>query len=243
MAEEKWILDTPDGFKIHGVTNKRPGNDKVVIYVHGLGGSQYDYAAIRMAYTLPAKGYDIIRINLYWYGDKTRSLIDCTFKIHGADINTVAQHFRKEYKKLFIAGHSYGGPSIMESNTSLSDAISLWDPTFIPAQSIQRNEFKKYNNLYLDLTGHTMIRSKDFIDAAKNYTRDYAVELAQGCKTPMQVIYAGENPYWLPIGESFHSHVQALKDEKIVKNGGHAFIEKGATATLLRYTRQWFDKF
>lgn len=245
MAEQEWVLDTPDGFKIYGVLNRsdKIKNSKAILYVHGMPFSAYDYAATRMAHSFTRHGYDIIRLNLYHWDEGARSLSDCTFKIHAADINQVYKYFKTKYSKIFAVGFSYGGPSLMESKINQFEAISLWDPTYIPADTIAMSEYKKSKNLYLSLLGTTHIRGQNFIEAAKAYTRDYAVSLSKKCNKPMQVIYAGRDAYWIEQGESFHTHSKGPVDEQVVKSTQHFFHEEGSVEPLLRYTRKWFDKF
>jgi len=245
MTEHEWILDTPDGFKIYGVLNRseKQKNDKAILYVHGMPFSAYDYAATRMAHTFPKKGYDVIRPNLYYWDEGARSLVDCTFKIHAADINQVYKFYQKKYKKIFAVGFSYGGPSLMESRINQFDAVSLWDPTYIPAKTVEMNEYKKIRNLHVSMLGTTHVRGQTSIDAANAYDRNYAVSLAKKCKTPLQVIYAGRDAFWIEEGESFHTHAKGQTDERIVSETQHFFHEEGASEKLLRYTKKWFDQF
>ena len=245
MAEEEWDIGTADGFRIYGVRNKsdKKKNDKAIIYIHGLSYDAYDYAATRMAMTFPKQGYDVIRLNLYSWQEDARSLTDCTFKVHASDINAVYNFFKKQYKKLFAVGFSYGGPSLMEAKVNQFDAISLWDPTYIPANTVEMSEYKKVKNLQVSLIGKTHVMSTEFIDAAKAYDRDYAIKLAKKCKSPIQVIYAGKDGFWIEEGESFHTHSKGPTDERVVKATSHFFHEEGATAPVLRYTKKWFDQF
>lgn len=242
MTEEKWVLDTPDGFKIHGLINRsdKKNNDKAVIHIHGLTGSPSGYTGVRMALTFPKHGYDVIRVGLYGTQEKARSLFDCTIKQHGVDIDLVSKYFSKKYKKLFATGHSYGGPSILTAKTSQFDAISLWDPTYLPGDCLKKEDFIKSGKYYISIAGVPLVVSKEFLDEAENFNKDFARNLAAKCKTPLQVIYA---EFWKRYEESFHTHAKGLTEEKYIPSSWHAFYEEGTTEPLLRYTRKWFDRF
>lgn len=246
MAETEWILDTPDGFKIYGLLNTSDKkNKRVILYIPGLGGDCMDYAAVRMATTFPEKGYDVVRINLYWWNDKARNLSDCTIGQHARDIDLIFKYFKKKYLAVFAAGHSYGGPSLMTSKINQFDAVSLWDPSFIPQLSAPQSEFTKAGKYYIALNflNIPVVVSKMFIDEASAFDRDHAIRLAKKCKTPLQVIYADKDSFWIGQGESFHTYSKGAVDEHSIKQSNHYFYEQGSTEPLLRYTKKWFDQF
>lgn len=242
MAEQEWILDTPDGFRIYGLinTSDKQKNDKVILHIHGLGGSWSGYAQTRMAMTFPKHGYDVVRICLYHWAEGGRSLLDCSIQQHAMDIDYVTKHLKRKYTKVFAAGHSYGGPSLMTSKINQFDAVSLWDPTYLPCRSFDKKEYKKSGEFYLSTAGDPSLLSKAFIDESKTYDREKAIALAKKCKAPLQVIYAA---YWAKEGESFHTHAKGPTDEKTILSSKHSFFEEGSTEPLLRYTRKWFDQF
>jgi len=245
MPKQNWVIDTPDNFKIYGLLNTANGqkNTKAVIHIHGLTGDAYGYAASRMASVFPKYGYDVIRVNLYGWQRHSRSLLDCTLKQHAADINLIFEHFQKRYKKLFATGHSYGGPSLMKAQINKFDAVSLWDPTYLPQKSISKIDFIRLGRYYISAKHSPFAVSKKFIEEAIRFDREHSIALAKKCKAPIQVIYGGKNPFWLPEGESFHTHAKGPKDEKVIDLTQHCFHEAGSTAPLLRYTKEWFDRF
>lgn len=245
MTELKWVLDTPDGFKIYGLlnTSDKQKNNKAILYIHGLYGKWSDYAATRMALTFAKQGYDIIRPNLYWGEDGGRSLFDCTIQTHAHDIDAIVKHFKKKYTKLFAAGHSYGGPSLMTSKINQFSAVSLWDPTYLPKVTIRPEDYIKAGQYYLSLNSATRVLGKDFIDEAQRFDHAHAVALSKKCKIPLQVIYANKNALWINYKESFHTHAKGPTDERVISKSQHAFFEEGSTEPLLRYTRNWFDQF
>jgi predicted alpha/beta-fold hydrolase len=242
MAEEKWIIDTPDGKKIYGLinTSDKKKNNKAILHIHGLTGSQTDYNSTRMALTFPKKGYDVIRANLYYWDKGARSLFDCTIEQHAIDIDTIVKYFKKKYKKIFATGHSYGGTSLMVSKINQFNAVSLWDPTYLPSTTFDLKDFTKIGKYYIDQAGVPLVLSKEFLDESQKYDREKAIELSKKCKIPLQVIYA---QWWLKEGESFHTHAKGPTNEKAIKKSIHFFYEEGTTEPLLRYTKKWFDQF
>lgn len=243
--EQQFTLDTPDGFKLYGLVNSPRGkaNDKAIIHVHGLTGWQGDHAAVVMAQYMPKHGYDVIRINLYHWNEKARSLVDCTLADHARDINLAVRHFSKKYKKLFATGHSYGGPSLMCSNINAFSAVSLWDPSYALGEVWNRKSFSRAGKYYFDPNGHGLVIGKDFLEEALSFDKTRARKLSAKCKIPLQIIFCDRNSVWVHHKESFHTYAKGPTDEKITKKSQHSFYEEGASAWLMRQTRQWFDRF
>lgn len=245
MTETAWTLDTPDGFKIYGLLNTDPKqkNDKAILHVHGLTGSSTSYSSVMLAHHMPKHGYDVIRIDLYNWNESARSLLGCTLKEHAADINTVVKYFKKKYKKLFATGHSYGGPSLMMSNINAFTAVSLWDPSYAPAETFSKSAYIKSGKYYIYPNGSNFAISAAFMDEALAFDRTHARKLSAKCKAPLQVIYCDKDSIWVHKGESFHTNAKGPTDEKITKKSQHAFYEEGAMRWLLKQNKEWFDQF
>ena len=115
MQEWRWHIPTADGHQIYGCTNslESVSPDRAIILVHGLTGNMNEYHHKTAAHFFIKHKYDVIRFNLYSDMPKSRSLSACTLQTHAADLNTVLEQKAKTYRKIFLAGHSYGGPTIM----------------------------------------------------------------------------------------------------------------------------------
>ena len=101
------------------------------IVVHGLPGSIYDGLHERATRWFAKQGFASFRFNLYDWQKDARQLIDCTLKTHAADLDAIIRYFRKRgVKKIYVAGHSFGGPTIFLSRDQDFDAAVLWDPSF-----------------------------------------------------------------------------------------------------------------
>lgn len=242
MPETQFNINTDDGHVIHGVLNqaKEKKNKKAVIHAHGLTGWAYEVAQTQMALSFPDHGYDIIRPYLYTWLDGGRRLIDCTIKTHAQDINTVVQHFSKNYDSFFITGHSYGGPTAMLSDQSQFKAMSLWDPTYIPAKSFENSDDK--GDVVLFYEGSGVCLGKDMYDESRKYDQNWAQELSKNVVVPIQVIHASEG-MWVKEKESFHSNASVETDYHIIDKTVHCFVEEGTTEQLLEHSLNWFNKF
>lgn len=245
MTETVWTLDTPDGFKIYGLLNTDPKkkNTKAILHVHGLTGSQTDYCAVMLAHNMPKHGYDVIRINLYHWNEGARSLIGCTLKEHSMDIDLAIKYFKKKYKQLFATGHSYGGPSLMLSKINEFSAVSLWDPSYAPAEIWNKKDYLKVGKYYIYPHDSNFTIGEAFMDEALAFDRTRARKLAAKCTAPLQVIYCDKDSVWVHKGESFHTFAKGPTDEKTTTKSQHAFYEEGAMRWLLTQTRKWFNQF
>jgi len=240
-------IPTRDGTAtIYTVFNTHPGNTKAILYVHGLGGGIADVAATIMASQLPQRGYDVIRFGLYSWRDGARCLTNCTLATHAQDVDTVASHVAPNYDKIYACGHSYGAPSLMLSRLRNFAAISLWDPTYIPKETVADSTFLRVlGDAYAYIgSGTEIVLSHDFVEESRLFDEKRAIELSKACTTPMQVIHAGEG-YWLRQhgAKSYHSNAAGLTDYHVIQGSVHCFDEEGTTQPLIDYTKTWFDGF
>ncbi len=244
IVEKKWDIGTPDSHRIHGVRNSS-GEDvrSAVFIVHGLTGNMYEYTLKRAADFLSQK-HDVYRFNLYDGEPGARRLLDCTLQTHADDLNTVLDHFSASYEKIFLIGHSYGGPTIMIARSRRVTAVSLWDPSF-DLKSLsskfaniydEKDEFVIINWGVATLIGKKMYREKE------NFDNDACCELARVYEHPVQVVHAGkgvlkDNPV------SYHSFGNPLNISDVVAEAGHCFYEGSSCDELLEKTSGWFDRF
>ena len=103
----------------------------LVIVVHGLPCTINEGIYERACEHFQQAGYATYRFGLYDWHKDARQLIDCTLITHAKDLDTVVAHFRENgFKKIFVAGHSFGGPTILLSTKQDFDAAVLWDPSY-----------------------------------------------------------------------------------------------------------------
>ena len=104
--------------KTHKAYGKFAGTkDKpLVIVVHGLPCTINEGIYERACEYFQQAGYATYRFGLYDWHKDARQLIDCTLTTHAKDLDTVVVHFRRKgFKKIYVAGHSFGGPTILLS--------------------------------------------------------------------------------------------------------------------------------
>ncbi|MBM3602883.1 MAG: alpha/beta hydrolase [Alphaproteobacteria bacterium] len=247
-TEQKWVLPSGDGqHQIYGVSNRAPNNRRAILYVHGFSGSAYDTAANALAHQLPPLGYDVLRLYLYSGEPGGRCLTDCTIQIHAQDVDTVVQHFRPQYEAFYACGHSYGGPSLL-STTQLNslNAVSLWDPSYTPCQTIsERYDLRGHGDgLFSIRLNFRVMLSAAMLAEAQKFDRARAIALAQTCQIPLQLVHAGQ-AYWINAydGESFHSNSRGLTDYQVIPEATHSFAGGDCPDQLIALTKTWFDQF
>jgi dienelactone hydrolase len=246
--EQKWVLPTSDGqYQIYGVNNRAPNNRRAILYVHGLSGGAYDPAATALAHYAPPLGYDVLRLYLYSGEPGGRCLTNCTIQIHAQDIDTVLQHFRPQYDALYACGHSYGGPSLLSTRQLNNlNAVSLWDPSYTPCQTIsERYDLRGHgDSLFSIRFNFRIMLGAAMVAEAQQFERARAIALAQTCQIPLQVVHAGE-AYWINAygGESFHSNSKGLTDYRVIPEATHSFNAGDCPDQLIRLVKTWFDQF
>lgn len=242
--ENKWTLDTPDGAKIYGVKNSTRDNAKSAIFmVHGLASHMHEYA-FKQAADFFAEEYDIYRFNLYDGDDGGRMLLKCTMQTHANDLNTVLAEFSDKYEKVFLIGHSYGGPTVMLANPKNITAVSLWDPSF-DLSHIQKEfskDFVSSGGYYTVNWGTSYLISKDMYDEAGNLDEIACADLAKNFSAPVQVIHAGDG-FYVNFDKSYHSFGNSQNIREVVAGTVHCFYEGNSCDDLLSKTKKWFSRF
>lgn len=128
--ESKFELRLADGKKINGILRGNLSDESpVVVMMHGRTGHANQLLQYLAAHHLYEQGITSLRLSMYDFGQAYRSVFDCTLDTHISDFDTVVKHLREQgVKKLFALGHSYGGLTILGSQSNLEGAV-LWDPS------------------------------------------------------------------------------------------------------------------
>ena len=139
-------IKTSDGYFIYGdlVKNKK-ASSKLVIFCHGFTGNRNEHIHFNGAKFFSAKGYDTFRFDFYNGGKNARHFEETSLSQHGGDITTILNYFHKQYKKIYVIGHSFGGTSLLFSNTSFATALVFWDASYVVSQE-ERKFFMKYKS-------------------------------------------------------------------------------------------------
>lgn len=243
--ETNWTIETQDGATIYGVKNSASvePSEGAVFIVHGLSGCMHEYAFKRAADYFQEK-YDVYRFNLYDWHDGARTLIDCTIKTHADDLNAVLNAFSLSYKKNFLVGHSYGGPSVMMANPSGVTAVSLWDPTFDLTRI--KKDFKRDiiedDQVYVVSGGVHFLIGKDMYEEAGKLDEIECIKLSKSFSAPVQVINAAEGLY-VHDKISYNSFGHKNNCREVISGSEHCFVEGDSCDCLLDKTLEWFSQF
>ncbi len=215
------------------------------IIVHGLPGSMDESFYCDAARWFFKQGFATFRFNLYYWEKDARQLVDSTIKTHATDIDTIVRYFRnKGFKKIFLAGHSYGGPSILLSKEQNFDAVVLWDPSY--KISFTKNQWGapagKYiiqAKGYLMQWGVGVIIGKTMAKEAETLAWD---DLTKNFHVPIKIISAGKE--LLVSGAKHYFKTANLpKDLIIMKGATHYFDDKqGMQEEVFKISEKWFRK-
>lgn len=216
------------------------------ITVHGLPGDVYEGLHERACYWFSKQGYASFRFNLYGWQKDARQLIDSTLKTHAADLDAVVRYFKKRgVKRIYVAGHSYGGPTILLSKEQKFDAAVLWDPSFDISFTREKYGFpggtyiKALNGYFMKwganvIIGKAMAKEADTLrwaDLPKKFhvpVKMFAAAkgvLVEGCKT-------------------YFENANEPKDMEVIKGATHYFDDQEKMQErVFELSKKWFQKF
>ncbi len=213
-------------------------------FVHGLTGHRNEHQFFNAAAYFSKKGFNVFRFDLYCEGKKARNFFDASLSIHGSDTRTVYDYFRKRgFTKIFLVGHSYGGPSILLSK-SPATAVVWWDPSFDVARIYRQKEVWKDPSSgmrFIDW-GIPMRVSDSYIKDAKKLTPQKALHLVEEWNVPLKIISAGKGVL-VAGAKKYLSRVRVAKEHVIIPDAGHNFNEEGTEQKLFHETLSWIRNF
>ncbi len=238
VIEENFTLPIANGKMIYGILSRAENsNGKVIVQAHGLTGEMFEHMQIEAKEFFTSKGYDVIRFNFYGMEEDARILEETTVQIHANDLNTVCDHFRPNYKKLYCIGHSYGGTTLLLANPE-AQAFSFWDATFFPL-SMHWEDRKKLEGTpyYTCGWGTTFLINESMYDEV--YTLD-TKSLAKKITIPSHIVLAGNSNENKPR-TALYDTLACEKELIDIEGAGHRFLEGDTLNTLLNSTLAWFD--
>lgn len=239
MEQELRIKIPGTKLKIHGFLRGKK-SAPLVVFVHGLTGNMNEHLFFNGARWFEKKGFATFRFNLYDWEKGTRKIEDCTIQTHADDLDVVLAAMRRRgFKRIHVVGHSYGGATIVASQSHGVLRATLWDPTALPT-------FKKYDtrpsaekNMYRLPGGYTTLIGKAMYD--ENETLNSPAKL-NVFVVPSKVICA-EKCELLPIWKkAFRSYGWKQHILDCVKGATHCFDEDGKAEELYKKTLAWMTK-
>ncbi|MDP4000732.1 MAG: hypothetical protein Q8P83_00605 [bacterium] len=238
--EKRLTLKTEDNFTIYGtLNNSSVASSKLIIFVHGLTGSQNEHQYFNAVPFFTKQGFDTFRFDLYSRGDNARQLSNCSITIHAQDLTTVVNYFKDTYDQVFLVGHSLGVPVVLHTNLAPITKIILWDPT----SGMKSLEEKKcvYNEKlekYILNWGKEIILGQNMIDEWKKTSNLKA--LVDKITKPCKFVFAGNgNKY-----EAWKPYLKLIKvpyEFAVVSGATHIFLEEGTEKKLFDETLKWLQ--
>lgn len=218
----------------------------LVIIVHGLPGNYREGFYMDAARWFAKHGYSAFGFNLYGWQKDARQLVDCTLATHATDLDAVVRYFRKKgVKKIFVAGHSFGGPTILLSKDQDFTAVSLWDPSYDISFTKKKygysgGKFVKALNGYLMRWGMNPVIGKAMASEVDRLKWD---ALTPNFHAPLHVI-AAEKGILVKGARRYIARANNPKSLAIIKGATHYFDDNETMQTqLFVTTKEWFEKY
>lgn len=212
------------------------------IIVHGLPGNmdeEFYYSATRW---FGKHGFSTFRFDLYGSQNDARQLMNCTLKTHGSDLDAIIRYFRKRgVKKVFVAGHSFGGLTIFCSQDQDFDRAVLWDPSYKisftkTTYGFPGGKYIKEIHGYLMKWGVNLIIGKAMAKEVDSLQWDL---ITRNFKVPFKVILAEKGA--LRGAKKYLNSAKVEKDLMVVKGATHYFNDqKGMQEKIFRASEGWF---
>lgn len=236
-------IPTPDDHITYGTLNSlKEKSSKLIIFVHGLTGDQYEHHYFNAVPFFTNKGFDTFRFDLYSDEEKGRNLTECSISIHTQDLMTVIDNFKERYQEIFLVGHSLGAPTILNANLNSISKIIIWDPTSgmrsLKEKNCEYNE--KIDKYILNWSTQTILGQEMINDWKKASNLE---SLIKKITKPCKFIFAGKaSNYsnWKPFLQKVTA--PAPVEFMAIEEATHVFNEEGTEQRLFEETLKWLEK-
>lgn len=236
--EKEYQINTEDDYKIFWKLNSKIKSDKLIIFVHWLGGDMNEHIFYNGSKYFNNKWLDTFRFDLYSWKEKARKLKNCTIKLHSLDLDTVLNYFKDDYKYICLVWHSMWGPTILWSKQYYVKSIVLWDPMFnVVNEMLEEVSFNKVLWTYVIDRGIEFFVSKQMIDEWK----DLDDRLLKYIIKPTKIICAWK---WI-LNSKWKGKINTWDKQNnfiTIKNASHCFDEEWIEEKLFEETLQWIKK-
>jgi pimeloyl-ACP methyl ester carboxylesterase len=241
--ETEMRILTPDGKLIDGILRGNPKKKPLVVFIHGFGGQMNDVMQYMAARIFEKNGFSSFRFNFFGTSSRARKSSECSLVSNGRDINTVLSYLRTELgaKKIFVAAHSFGVPSLLKANLAGISAIASWDGSLVPECLIKSltalPEPKGYlfNFVYTLFTGEEMINESKRTQYEELF-KDHVIPTLFAVSKKGRGFFAEEAEKMFPLAKD-------PKEIVFFNNARHGYTEEGAIEDLCKKTIEWFKKY
>lgn len=247
MVTEKEIkIKTPDKFTIYGtLVGGAKKSEKLVIFVHGFTGHRNEHIFFNGAKFFAEKGIDSFRFDLYTGEKKARHFRKTKISLHGEDITTVVGHFKKQYKKIYVVGHSFGGTSLLFTDSTLVNGLIFWDASWIDQDKEKRLwPYNKSLDAHILDWGIEYVVGKGFQAELKNFPD--CGELIRKIHKPTIFITAGSDRAKganAKAGKRYFAKANKPKSLVNIPTADHNFNTFADEGRLLEETYKFIKKY
>ena len=239
--EQQIKIKTSDKHIIYGTFRKANKKSSVLlIFVHGLAGHQNGHILYNGARHFSEQGINTFRFDLYSGEKKGKVLTKAGLFTNAKDLNTVVKYFKKKFKKIFVAGHSMGGLTILLSDTDLVDGIILWDCSRTLRGVKQKLRYNKNLRAYIFSWGFEFLVGKKSWNERSNFP--FPNEIMPKIQTPVKIIVAGKGAL-IKAGKDYFKYANKPKAFAIIKGATHNFNEEGTAEKLFAETHSFIKKY
>lgn len=243
--EQEFNIPSKDGKTIY-CTLAMPSSAPLgtVVFVHGFT-STADWPTMLLgSWYFRSMGYACCRINLYSWRENARTLMTSDLQTHAEDVDQVVRELRKVgHNKFFAIGHSFGGITLLLTDTAQFNAISFWDPSSLLQYPPTRSYTKIGDTeLHYSKGSFEVLISQRYKEGIENFPNE--LELMSKVTTPSQIVYA-DSPQAILQESSrrYFEHVTAEKDLVAIPGASHSFTEETACKSLHEHTLRWFSRY
>lgn len=239
--DEPFSVEAHDGKRIYGLFDQAAAarSDRVLILSHGITGRIREFIHVMSRRAFNAAGYDVVRFSYYDAPGDARKLRECTLDIQSRDLNSVVEAFRTRYKKIFVAGHSYGGLTAVLANPRVT-AISLWDSSWKPAWPEEVTPIPELDCFAFG-SGQENIVGRAMLDEALAYVKQPPFEAARDLQAPTQVVLADSSDDLAPSRREIFDALGCRKELQVVAGADHQFTVGDSAERLIAVAKSWFD--
>lgn len=218
----------------------------LVIFVHGLPGSMDEDIYLEATRWFSRHGYSTFRFDFYGGGKDSRQLLESTLMTHATDIDAIVRYFRiRKFEKIFIAGHSFGGPSILFSKAQKFDVAILWDPSYDVSFTKTPDGHPKVKYIK-EVSGYLMNWGVNFVigkEMAKGVESIRWDDLTKNFHVPLMIVAVGHGAL-LRGAKHYFKTANDPKDLVVLKDATHYFNDKKERREeLFKISDAWFKKF
>ena len=239
--ERKVNIKAKDGHIIYGVLNSKRKSNKLVIFIHGLGGNPHESIFSNGMKYFTDKGLSTYRFAFYSWKRGANTLSKTTVASQAEYLNSVIKHFKKSFKKIYLVGHSLGGPTIMAADAKGISAIVFWDSSYDLRALKEEARYNKKIDAYIANWGiEILIGKKMYQEFCK--APQPPQQVMGKIHAPVKFISAGKGPLTNGHKLLFKS-TNEPKRHVIIEDAGHNFFEEGTEQKLFRETYSWINRF